>query len=71
MKRAREEDLLQRVNDMCRDADDITVDMAMREIREHGFEVRHRARITASLLLHGFTRMLLRVCVRYSCSSVN
>jgi hypothetical protein len=39
MKRAREEDLLARVSALCQDAETITVDMAVDEIREFGFEV--------------------------------
>jgi hypothetical protein len=38
MKRAREEDLLARVSALCQDADTVTVDMAVDEIREFGFE---------------------------------
>jgi hypothetical protein len=39
-KRLREEDLLERVRDLCDDPAQITVDIAVDEIREHGFKVR-------------------------------
>jgi hypothetical protein len=59
-KRLREEDLLERVRDLCDDPTQITVELAVDEIREHGFKVRGRycvvgAAETLSLAFLGVT----------------